>query len=135
MDISKTKFIKNFVFKKISKEGSYGDNQRYITYQAWLHLPNNYRLSIITSPVGTGLTSVPNTYEIGFFSNHHHNGMIKAHKEVYCFNIKGVEKEVVAYHTTAEYLTLEDLEEYLVEISEWPTRTKEMDIEEGYIDS
>ena len=134
MDISKTKFIKNLVFKKIGNKGSYGDNQRYISYQVWLRLPNNYSLSIITGPVGTGLTPVPNVYEIGFFSAHH-DEMIKAHKEVYCFNIAGVEKEVVDYDTTAGYLTLEGLEKYLVEISEWPTRTKKMDIKEGYISS
>lgn len=138
MDISKTKFIKNLVFKQKSyfkgHKASYGDNQRHISYQAWLELPNNYSLSIITCPVGTGLTPTPNVYEIGFFSAHH-NEMIKAHKEVYCFNIKGVEKEVVDYDTTAGYLTLEGLEEYLVEISEWPIRTKEMEIKEGYINS
>ena len=136
MDISKTKFIKNLVFTQKSYfeggKASYGDNQRHISYQAWLELPNNYRLSIITGPVGTGLTAVPNVYEIGFFSAHH-GEMIKAHKDVYCFNIEGVEKEYVDYSTTAGYLTLEALEEYLVEISERPTRTIEMEIEEGYI--
>ena len=138
MDISKTKFVKNLVFKQNSYfdggKASYGANQRHINYQAWLKLPNNYRLSIITGPVGTGLTEVPNVYEIGFFSAHH-GEMIKAHKEEYIFNIEGVETKHVDYDTTAGYLTLEGLEEYLVEISQWPTRTKEMDIEEGYINS
>ena len=137
MDISKTKFIKNLVFKQRSYiEGgkvSYGDNQRHINYQAWLHLPNKYKLSIITGPVGTGLKSVPNVYEIGFFSSLH-GEMIKAHKEVYCFtNKEGVEKEVIDYDSIAGYLTLEGLEEYLVEISGRPTRTIEMEIEEGYL--
>ena len=124
------------MFKKKSYfeggKASYGDNQRHISYQAVLRLPNNYLLSIITGPVGTGLTPVPNVYEIGFYSTHH-NEMIKAHKEEYIFNINGVEKEYVDYGTTAGYLTLEGLEEYLVEISERPTRTIEMEIEEGYI--
>ena len=132
MDISKTKYIKNLVFKERSYleggKASYGDNQGHIRYQAWLKLPNNYRLSIITGPVGTGLTPVPNVYEIGFFSAHHRE-MIKAHKDVFCFN----GKEIVDYDTTAGYLTLEGLEEYLVEISERPARTIEMEIEEGYI--
>ena len=132
IDISKTRFIKNLVFREKSyfegRKASYGDNQRYINYQAWLHLPNNYLLSIITGPVGTGLTAVPNVYEIGFFSAHH-NEMIKAHKEVFCFN----GKELVDYDTTAGYFTLEGLEEYLVEINERPTRTIKMEIEEGYM--
>ena len=132
MDISKTKYIKNLVFKERSYfeggKASYGDNQRHISYQAWLELPNNYKLSIITGPVGTGLTAVPNVYEIGFFSSHY-NEMIKAHKEVFCFN----GKEFIDYDTTAGYFTLEGLEEYLVDISEWPTRTKEMEVAEGYM--
>ena len=132
MDISKTKYIKNLVFKERSYfeggKASYGDNQRHISYQAWLELPNNYTLSIITGPVGTGLTAVPNVYEIGFFSAHH-GEMIKAHKEVWGIN----GKEIVDYDTTAGYLTLEGLEEYIVEISERPARTIEMEIEEGYI--
>ena len=131
MDISKSKFVKNLVFHA-TRKASYGDEQRSINYQAWLRLPNNYRLSIITGPVGTGLTSVPNVYEIMFFSTHHGES-IKAHKEKYIFNINGVEKEHVDYDTTAGYLTLEGLEEYLVEISERPTRTMQMEIEEGYI--
>ncbi|MBT8448225.1 MAG: hypothetical protein KJO69_00955, partial [Gammaproteobacteria bacterium] len=95
---------------------------------------NNYILSIVTGPVGTGLTPVPNVYEIGFFSAHH-DEMIKAHKEVYCFTTKeGVKKEVIHHDTTAGYFTLEGLEEYLVEISELPTRTIEMEMEEGYIE-
>jgi hypothetical protein len=131
MDISKSKFVKNLVFRA-TKKASYGDEQRSISYQAWLRLPNNYRLSIITGPVGTGLTSVPNVYEIGFFSTHH-GEMIKAHKEEYIFNTNGVEKEVVDYDTVAGYLTLEGLEEYIVEISERPARTISMEIAEGYI--
>ncbi len=132
IDISKTRFVKNLVFREMSyfegRKASYGDNQRHISYQAWLKLPNNYKLSIITGPVGTGLTAVPNVYEIGFFSSHH-NEMIKAHKEVWSIN----GKEIVDYDTTAGYFTLEGLEEYLVEISERPDRTIEMEVAEGYM--